>query len=220
MMPCACSASMVCATKPSTSPDVFASDGRSSCRAKRYSDYSAFGAGAPVTAGHARGLDVFAQRKGSERYTGFVGYSYLDASLRLTDGHVSRSPFDVTHSMTASATATLNANWSVGSTARYGTGTPHTPIVGGSMAPGGRVAPLCGALMSERLPSYVRTDARLMRYVRTPKVLVTTFVEVVNVFNRRNMSALTYDAGFTTARPVHSFFANRTVVAGGELQFR
>jgi hypothetical protein len=59
-----------------------------------------------------------------------------------------------------------------------------------------------------------------MRYVRTPAFLLTTFVEVINLGDRRNVSALTWDATYETSRPVHTFFAQRTIVAGGEVQFR
>lgn len=126
----------------------------------------------------------------------------------------------VTHSITASTTTKVNADWSIGTTLRYGTGAPHTPILGGETQADGRVTPVYGALMTERLPSYARADARLMRFVRAPGFLLTTFVEVLNVTNRHNVSALTYDAAYRTQRSVRSFFSNRTVVFGGEFQFR
>ena len=74
--------------------------------------------------------------------------------------------------------------------------------------------------MTERLPAYARLDARVMRYVRLPGVLLTTFVEVLNVTNRANVSTYTWDPTYTAREPVHSFFAQRTVVAGGEFMFR
>ena len=38
--------------------------------------------------------------------------------------------------------------------------------------------------------------------------------------NRANVSGMTYDAAYRTRRPMHSFFASRTLVVGGELQLR
>jgi hypothetical protein len=59
-----------------------------------------------------------------------------------------------------------------------------------------------------------------MRFVRRPKFLFSTFVEVFNLMNRPNASGLTYDATYRTSAPMLSFFATRTLVGGGELQFR
>ncbi|MEO8336303.1 MAG: hypothetical protein ABI664_15095 [bacterium] len=193
---------------------------RAEAYAKRYSDYSVFGAGSPVVAGSANGVDLLAQRKGAGRVTGWLSYSLLDANGDLADGRHASSPFDITHSATASATTTISANWSVGTTLRYGTGAPHTPITGGVVGTDGRIAPVYGDVMSERLPAYVRADARLTRFIRMPGFLLTSFVEVINAGNHHNSSAVTYDASYQVRTPVYSFFASRTVVVGGEFQFR
>jgi len=74
--------------------------------------------------------------------------------------------------------------------------------------------------MSERLPAYARVDARLMRYIRMPGYLLTTFVEVINATNRPNVSTFTYDPTYTSREAVHTFFAQRTIVFGGEFMFR
>lgn len=50
-----------------------------------------------------------------------------------------------------------------------------------------------------------------MRYIRMPGMLLTTFAEAVNVTNRRNVTGMTYDAGYRTRQPLHSFFATRIV---------
>lgn len=185
---------------------------------KRYADYGDFGAGPPIQRSQSRGIDLMAQRSIGTT-TGVLAYSYLDATLRLVDGRTVRSPYDVTHSLTASGTIQIGESWSAGTTLRYGTGAPHTPIVGSEGLPGGRLRPLRGPLMSQRLPSYGRIDARLMRFVRLSGAVLVTFVEVINLSDRRNVAALTYDATYSRSSPVHSFFARRTLVVGGEVQF-
>jgi hypothetical protein len=131
-----------------------------------------------------------------------------------------RGAFDVTHTATASITAALNADWSVGSTARYGSGAPRTPIIGGQQVPNGGIAPVYGALMSERLPAYARLDARVMRYIRTSRFLLTTFAELLNATNRGNVATFTYDPTYTSREAVNTFFSKRTLVVGGEFMFR
>ncbi len=59
-----------------------------------------------------------------------------------------------------------------------------------------------------------------MRYVRLPNVLLTTYAEILNLANRGNITMWTYDPTYTSREPVHTFFAKRTVVIGGELMFR
>lgn len=187
--------------------------------AKRYSAYGAFGAGPAIESSDVRGFDALAQRS-SGPVTGFVGYSLLDAQSRLTDGRRVRGAFDVTHSATASITAATGTDWSLGTTARYGSGAPRTPIIGGQPTADGRTEPVYGTLMSERLPAYARLDARVMRYFRYSSVLVTSFVEVLNVTGRANVSTWTYDPTYTSRDAVYSFFSRRTLVAGAEFMFR
>lgn len=186
---------------------------------KTYGDYAPSGAGPRIASGTAQGLDLIAQRT-TGRLTGWVGYSLIDAAVTLADGRKARSPYDVTHSATTSATWALATDWSLGSTVRYGTGAPVTPILGAETDANGRAVPVYGAVTSERLPTYGRLDARLMRFIRMPGFLLSTYVEAMNVTGRRNVASIAYDASYRSPRPVHSFFASRTLVAGGEVQFR
>lgn len=187
--------------------------------AKRYGDYRAFGAGPAIQGTQTHGAEVIAQRVAGT-VTGFVGYSLLNATSRLHDGQHVRGAFDITHSATASITASLAGDWSLGTTARYGTGAPRTPILGGTRTEDGNTVPVYGALMSERLPAYARLDGRVMRHIRMPGALLTMFVEVLNVTNRANVAAFTYDPSYTSREAVHTFFARRTLVVGGEFMFR
>jgi hypothetical protein len=186
---------------------------------KRYDDYRAFGAGPAIESSVARGVDIIAQRT-SGPVNGWLGYSLLDATSRLGDAQHVRSAFDVTHTATASITAALGGDWSVGTTMRYGTGAPRTPITSGRATADGRVEPVYGALMSERLPAYARLDTRVMRYLRTPGFLLTAFVEVLNATNRANVATFTYDPTYSSREGVPTFFSKRTIVMGGEFTFR
>jgi hypothetical protein len=104
----------------------------------------------------------------------------------------------------------------VGYTLRYGTGAPLTPIVGHTSVG----EPRYGAPLSERMPAYARMDARVMRFIRIPQFLLTTFIEAINLTDRANVSTMTYDATYSRRQPIETFFATRTFVVGGELQFR
>jgi vitamin B12 transporter len=192
---------------------------RAEAFAKSYGDYRAFGAGPSIRSTIARGVDMIAQRVAGP-VTGWLGYSFLDATSTLAGGQHVRGTFDVTHSATGSVTATVAEDWTVGTTLRYGTGAPRTPILGGSVMPDGRTQPVYGRLMSERVPHYARLDARLMRYITVPGALVTSYLEVINATNRANVATFTYDPSYTSREPVHTFFAKRTLVMGAEVMFR
>ena len=186
---------------------------------KSYDDYREFGAGPEIMQGNSRGLEILAQRTFGKT-TGWVGYSLLDAESELANGSRVRGAFDITHSLTASMTTSIARDWSVGSTARYGTGAPYTPVLGGRLEANGRIAPVYGELMSSRLPSYSRVDARVMRYVRARSFLLTTFAEILNVTGRHNVASFAYDAGYARREPINSFFSQRTIVVGGEVMLR
>jgi hypothetical protein len=74
--------------------------------------------------------------------------------------------------------------------------------------------------MSRRLPDYVRVDARLTRFQRIADRLTVFYLEVLNVLDRENSSALVYDANWENPRTVGSVFSARTLVAGVEIQLR
>lgn len=186
---------------------------------KHYSDYRAQNDGPAVASTDVHGMDIIAESRTSGPVTGWVSYSLLDAESQLVDRRVVRSPFDVTHSAAASFTATI-ADWSLGMTGRYGTGAPYTPAIGATADANGFPRPVYGFVTSQRLPNYGRLDMRVMRHIQLPKVLVTSFAEMINITNRRNVSGVTYDASYRNREFTHAFFASRTIVLGGEVLFR
>jgi tetratricopeptide (TPR) repeat protein len=186
---------------------------------KGYGDYEEYGVGPVIVSGQSRGAEFLAQ-KSVGRLNGWVGYSLLDAFSTLENNERVRSAFDITHSFTTSLTATVARNWSVGTTARYGTGAPHTPVVGVTTVANSRIEPVYGRLMSERLPDYRRLDARVMRYFQARTFLLATFAEVLNVTGRRNISSVAYDSSYSSREDVPAFFSRRTFVFGGEVTLR
>ena len=188
---------------------------------KTYDDYAPFGAGPRITDGVARGVEVLLQRPAGERVTGWLAWSYLDSRVTLADGRTARSPFDVTHTGTASATLRLARGTTLGGTARYGTGRPFTPVEGThENAQTGRIEPVYGAPMSQRLPSYARLDTRLMQFLPIGSSLLAGYLEVVNLLDRGNVAGYAWDADYRSRRTTSTFYGQRTFVVGFELQSR
>jgi vitamin B12 transporter len=190
---------------------------------KRYDDYVAehgAAADAPqVVAGRAAGLDVLVRPQAVGPVVGWLTYSYLHGEVELEDGTRWPSRYDVTHTLTAVGKLSVK-EWELGLTSRYGTGRPHTPILGVSTTAGdGPPAPLYGKPHSQRLPAYFRVDGRLSRLTPMRGGLLATYVEGLNLLGRGNVMAYTYDAAYANPRPVRTFFGSRTLVLGVEAQF-
>lgn len=186
---------------------------------KEYNDYVGSGDGPPLVAGRAAGLDVLVRWAGTDRVSGWLTYSLLDGEVELADGGRVASAYDVTHTATAVTRVTVTDAWEVGFTGRYSTGRPFTPITGAEPAAEGPAVPIYGPVHSRRMPDYFRLDGRLTRIVPLTGGALITYVEGLNLLDRRNVMAYTYDDDYRNRRPVASFFAERTLVLGFEAQF-
>ncbi|HET7693631.1 MAG TPA: hypothetical protein VFM44_11135, partial [Gemmatimonadota bacterium] len=169
-----------------------------------------------IEGGRAMGVDALVRWSQTERWGGWVAYSLLDGTIEVADvGRIS-SEVDVTHSLTAVGMYTLGS-WQLGSTVRYATGRPYTQAVG-STGGDGFPEPVYGDPMSSRLPDYFRLDARITRFQRLSGRFAVFYLEVINVLDRENASAVVYDANWENPRTVGSVFDGRTLVAGVELE--
>ena len=183
---------------------------------KSYDRYVPEDGALEVEAGRATGVDALIRWAQTERWGGWIAYSFLDGELEVVDGERVSSEVDVTHSLTAVGMYTL-ASWQIGGTVRYGTGRPYTPAVGATRGDG-FPEPVYGDPMSRRLPDYFRLDGRLTRFQRVGGRLAVFYLEVLNVLDRENASAVVYDADWENPRTVGSIFDTRTLVAGVELE--
>lgn len=173
-----------------------------------------------IVSGTTTGLDVIARWQQRERLNGWITYSALDATLDLADGSRVSAKYDITHSLTGVARYALSDKWELGTTMRYATGRPYTPVTG-AMAEqeGWPVEPVYGDVHSDRLPSYFRTDGRITRYHRIGGKTGVFYLEMLDLNGRKNVAGYEYDATYAVRTPVESFFARRTFVLGAELNF-
>ncbi|CAN5876609.1 hypothetical protein BH23GEM9_BH23GEM9_08160 [soil metagenome] len=181
---------------------------------KRYSDYAPAGDGPAATAGVNSGVDAMARWSPRTGPGGWISYSLLRGRVDLHDGVQVPTALDVTHSFTAVARLPLGA-WELGTTTRYATGKPFTPLTAVDHATG---MPTYGPIHSERLPDYRRLDGRVTRYLFGDGRMALIYVEMLNLLDRRNVMSYTYSADARRV-PVNSVFAHRTFVLGTELQF-
>jgi tetratricopeptide (TPR) repeat protein len=182
---------------------------------KTYDRYVSEDGELDIEGGRSMGIDALVRWAQTDRWGGWIAYSLLDGSIDVTDVGQISSEVDVTHSMTAVGMYTFNS-WQLGGTVRYATGRPYTPAIG-STDGDGFPEPVYGDPLSSRLPDYFRLDARVTRFQRVGGRFAVFYLEVLNVLDRENASAVVYDANWENPRTVGSVFDGRTLVAGVEL---
>jgi hypothetical protein len=189
---------------------------------KQYDGYVAVGGGGPaIEEGSAHGLDAIVRWQRQARVNGWITWSLMDASVTMADGASASARFDITHTLTGVARAALSDAWELGTTVRYATGKPYTPVIGSRPAEvaGAPIEPTYGGVHAARVPDYLRVDGRITRYQPIAGRTGVFYLEMLDLNGRRNILSYQYDRTWTRREPMESFFARRTFVLGAELGF-
>jgi hypothetical protein len=139
----------------------------------------------------AYGLELFLNRKLSERLGAFVSYTLSRTELGSTKADVATvAPFDRTHVLQLGGAADLGAGWRTSARFLMYTGWPIQPNAGASVA---SAAALEQA--GSRLPSFTRLDVRLEKRWAFRKAGHIAFVmEGLNVTGTRDVVGRTCSA--------------------------
>lgn len=194
---------------------VEAYDKRYDDLAQRTRDYDVLAGGT----GRARGVDVFAKGTAALGITGRVSYSFV--SSRRTDPNtavVTRSGFDITHTMTVVAERTLLGGMRASIAYRYATGRPITPVASATYDATQQVyVPAYGAPLSERLPAFRRLDFSTSYFRQiTPGLQSVVFVSLMNMLDRTNAQGFRYSPDYSRRFVVSSLF-ERSIYFGGTI---
>jgi hypothetical protein len=151
--------------------------------------------------GTASGFELLVRKDGSEKLTGFFSLSVSQARRRndLT-GQSFRFDYDQPVIATLVGQYKQSDAWTWGAKWSYHTGSPYTPVVGTGLYPDGRAKPVYGAVNSRRVPAYHRLDLRLDRKVSDR---FTYYVELINAYNRKNVSGYSYSPDYRTREEVY-----------------
>ncbi len=179
--------------------------------------------------GRSYGFDVFLNRPGGGKLTGWTSYTWGRAQ-REVYGRIYPFEYDRRHAFTMVSALALTSRWQIAATTRVASGFPRTAPLGVRVA--GREDALdldgdgitneilpardrrglleysvdfggVGNLNGARLPIFARVDGRLTWRPRGAAGRWELYAEVINVLNRQNAGALdpqlAYDA--TSDRP-------------------
>ena len=163
--------------------------------------------------GSAHGVDLFGHMK-SRRLDVTADYSWLAAERRWTavldrgkftmlPAGTWRPDFDIPHTAHVMTRFDFTRRLSTSAGWRISSGRLDTPVVGAVSTTAGYV-PIYGAINSERLPRYERTDLTVSYLSQLLHSRAVLFASVGNLFARTNFFEYAYSANFSARRPVTS----------------
>lgn len=167
--------------------------------------------------GYGRGLEIFLQRRSTNKLLGWVSYAYSHARLRDgASGVRFDSDFDQRHTFNAYGSYRWTSNLNVSMKYRYGS---NFPLAGFFKKQNGAIL-LSDQRNQLRLPAYSRVDLRVNRAFHFDRFQVTLFGELLNVLSSKNRR---YTADFDTINGRVSVHQNellpRIPIAGLRIDF-
>lgn len=153
--------------------------------------------------GRVYGAELLLRYKADERFFGWIAYTLSKSERRERGGAWHDFQYDQTHVLTALGSYRLGRGWEVGGRFRYVTGSPYTPNVGGlADFDAGAYSPVAGAPFSARSGPFHALDLRVEKMWRVGAGTVAAYLDVQNVYSRRNPEGQTYNFNYTRSEPI------------------
>ncbi|HWB79715.1 MAG TPA: TonB-dependent receptor [Nannocystaceae bacterium] len=161
----------------------------------------------PSGSGRAYGMQVLLRQELWKGLFGWVAYTVMRSQRRDRDGEDWRLfDYDQTHVLTAVLAWALPRGFEVGARMRYASGFPRTPVTGAYFnSTHNRWQPTFGKHNSIRIPAFVQLDLRVAKRWDIAKSKLEIFVEVLNLWNRRNAEELIYSPDYTRRGRISGF---------------
>ncbi|MEO8347804.1 MAG: TonB-dependent receptor [Acidobacteriota bacterium] len=153
----------------------------------------------------AEGVELFLQGRNGKRLEWWVNYSLSRSEDEMNGVNgVERVPrqIDQRHTFNADLTYRLGRSWDLNLAWRFHTGWRVTPVTLSTVA--GEPVPVAGPLNSQQLPDYHRLDLRLSRRWPLKSGSVTAFLDVQNVYNRKNTAGFDLEFDEETGQIIRS----------------
>ncbi|MFC1565263.1 TonB-dependent receptor plug domain-containing protein, partial [candidate division KSB1 bacterium] len=144
--------------------------------------------------GESSGFEVYLRKDNGGKHSWWVNYSNSDVH-ETANGIIIPRNLDQTHTLNLDYNYRPNNKWSFNASWNYHTGWPYTieKLKFTEYPDGGLYAEWSyDKLNRGRFPAYHRMDVRLNRYFYTSYGRVSTFFEVRNLYNRKNVQEYDY----------------------------
>jgi len=138
--------------------------------------------------GYVRGFDFSFEKKlsGNGIY-GLVTYSYSNSNFKALTGAEEPGSFDPKHQFTITAGYQVADDWLIGIKFKYMGGRPYTPFDIEKSIQLGRGVYDMNNFNGARYPDYSRLDVRVDKQFFFGKLCLTTYFELQNLYNRKNV---------------------------------
>lgn len=161
----------------------------------------------PIGSGRAYGVQVMLRQELWKNLFGWVAYTWMRSERRSSDASGWRlSDYDQTHVLAAVLAYTLPRGFEASARLRYATGFPRTPVTGAYYdASRDLYQPIFGAHNSIRIPAFLQLDLRLGKKFTIARTSLDVFVEVLNLWNRKNAEELVYSPDYSRRDVIRGF---------------
>lgn len=152
-------------------------------------NFSSFGLDPLVSAGSgfARGVEFSIQKKMSEiPLYGIFSLTYSKSDFKSLNGFTRSSNFDQNWLINLSGGYRFNMYWEVSTRFRFASGRPYTPFDDNGIQ-------YVNDLNSKRLKSIHSLDVRVDRRWIFKNWTLITYIDIQNIYNRRNLSGIRWD---------------------------
>lgn len=160
-----------------------------------------------AASGKAYGLEFLLKKEETEQLSGWWVIN-LAKSQRRNDvtGEAFRFEFDEPVNTTLIGKYKMDEDWSFGLKWNYHSGSPYTPVIGtNGNYPDGRFIPVYAGINSGTLPPYHKLDLRVDRNMVMDHWKMKAYLELNNVYRRKNIAGYNYSADYSSRDPVYTF---------------
>lgn len=161
----------------------------------------------PSGYGRSHGLQVMLRQSEWRGLFGWVTYTFMRSQRRnQADSPWRLSDYDQTHVLTLVGGYALPLGFDLGARFRLASGFPRTEVVGAWFdATRNLFQPSFGAHNEIRLPLFVQLDLRLGKSFELERSKLDIYLEVLNVWNRRNTEEFVYSSDYQQRSGLRGF---------------
>jgi hypothetical protein len=153
--------------------------------------------------GRVKGLEIAARKQAKGRWFGFLSYTLMKSERKDGDGPWRAFNYDQRHILSLAGNVLLGRGWETGGALRIVTGIPRTPVTGATQYLDTDFwQPTDGKLNSARAPTFNRLDVRVEKKWVFDSWRIALYLDVQNVYNRRNPEGVTYQYNFKRSAPI------------------
>jgi TonB dependent receptor/TonB-dependent Receptor Plug Domain len=162
--------------------------------------------------GKAYGLELLLDLRVTQKTRALLAYTLSRSARHDGPGAPTRLfDHDQTHNLSVTGNIDLGRGWQAGARFRYVTGDPYSAVVSTVYdASSDTYRPLYGEINGARNPAFHQLDLRVEKLWHAGPVALTTFLEIMNVYNAKNQERRRYSFDYSQSKSVTGlpFFPN------------